>query len=137
VRWTCIKTPCIIHKVCDAACNLLTESKAALSRRGGARLADFFLLSGTTRLSTNPTTVRFSRSRLHEGEIPCSYIIPTWIMRGGSSSPTTTRELMFRASSKSRSATGGFGERTSVSRDPFRTEIFRILICLKRFRERN
>lgn len=135
MRWTCIRTPCIIQ-VCDAACNLLTESKAALSRRGGARLADFFLLSGTTRLSTNPTTVRFSRSRLHEREIPCSYIIPTWIMRGGSSSPTT-RELMFCASSKSRSAAGGFGERTSVSRDPFlERRSFVFLIWLK-FRKRN
>jgi len=87
-----------VVQVCDAACNLLTESKA-LSRTDGeeeARLADFFLLSGTTRLSTNPTTARFSRSRLHEGEIPCSYIIPTWTTRGGSSPATTERANVSR-----------------------------------------
>lgn len=58
------------------------------------------------------------------------YIIPTWTTWGGSSSsPTTTGELTFRASSKSRSAVDGFSEQTTASRDSFEIKILPRELC--------
>lgn len=117
----------VYTQACEMLHAVSAESKAcarALSRvyrrRGGARLADFFLLFGTTRLSTNPTMIRFSRSRLHEGEIPGSYILPTRRPHGEALRLLPREQVSYRFAPvrrEHRSAGRRFAEQTSVLKE--------------------
>jgi len=120
-------TPCIplYASYSDAASP--AESKAALSRRGGGEEDHGW-----------PTS-SFSPSRVRHASPPTRRrfgFLGHGCTRGRPSVPILSPRGSYgeaRASSESRSAAGGFDERTLPLRSPVRTEVLRVSACLLAF----